>query len=145
MITVGQNPTINPPCAVASPILAAGKPPINTVAEPTMITSGGPVQTHMSVRRAAGNPPINTVGAPGDMIGPPTCGTTPVTIGQICMSVSLAANPISFVLCLSYSIDLYQRAFYFRDTTTVDRGASTSVKAKRGIGFNRNLWSGYGQ
>jgi hypothetical protein len=33
-----------------------------------------------------------TVGSPIDTIGPPTCGTSTVTCGQTCMSVSLAAG-----------------------------------------------------
>src|SRR5579885_126778 len=36
-----------------------------------------------------------TVGQPGGMMGPPTCGTTPVTIGQVCMSPARAAGGIS--------------------------------------------------
>jgi hypothetical protein len=67
-------------------------PPIKTVVEPKTIESGGPVQTHMSPTLAAGKPPINTVTPPGGNIGPPTCGTIPVTIGQTCMSVIRAAN-----------------------------------------------------
>lgn len=70
--TVGHPTTIVPPCAVESPILAAGLPPINTVAEPIMMLSGGPVHTHISPTQAAGIPPINTVGAPGGNTGPPT-------------------------------------------------------------------------
>lgn len=46
----------------------------------------------MSPTRAAGRLPMSTVGSPGDTIGPPTWGTTPVTIGQTCMSVSRAAG-----------------------------------------------------
>jgi hypothetical protein len=44
---------------------------------------------------AAGNPPIKTVGAPGPITGPPTCGigdgNAGVCIGQVCISVILAA------------------------------------------------------
>jgi hypothetical protein len=54
--------------------------------------SGGPTQTAISPTRAAGNPPISTVTAPGGKIGPPTWGTTPVTIGHTCISVILAAG-----------------------------------------------------
>jgi hypothetical protein len=71
---------------------AAGMFPINTVADPLAIVSGGPVQVHISPIRAAGIPPMSTVGHPGGMMGPPTCGTTPVTIGQVCMSVTRAAG-----------------------------------------------------
>ncbi len=52
-----------------SPILAAGKPPISTVAEP-IATMPGPAGTHpgkmhgvdMSLTRAAGMPPMSTFG-----------------------------------------------------------------------------------
>lgn len=74
--------------------LAAGFPPMRTVEDPIMITSGGPVQVTMSVARAAGMPAIKTVGQPGGITGPPTCGTNPVTIGQTCISPILAAGNI---------------------------------------------------
>ena len=64
----------------------------STVMDPRAITSGGPTQVHMSVTRAWGRPTVITVGAQGGRIGPPTCGTTPVTIGQTCMSVTRAAG-----------------------------------------------------
>jgi hypothetical protein len=83
---------IVPPCAVLSPILAAGLPSIKTVPEPAAIVSGGPTQVHMSPTFAAGIPAIITVGVPGGITGPPTWGTVPVTIGQICISPTLAAN-----------------------------------------------------
>jgi hypothetical protein len=99
--TVGHPSTIEPPCAVASPIRAAGLPQIITVADPFIIESGGPTQTAISPKTAAGNLPIKTVGAPGPIMGPPTCGmggNPGVTIGQVCISVNLAAgDPI--VLC----------------------------------------------
>jgi hypothetical protein len=63
-----------PPCAVESPTLAAGLPPIITVADPIIILSGGPAQVHIFPTVAAGIPPIKTVGAPGGKIGPPVCG-----------------------------------------------------------------------
>src|SRR4051812_30987461 len=81
-----------------SPIRAAGIPPIITVIEPLAITSGGPTQVAMSPTRAAGIPPIRTVTAPGGRIGPPTCGTTPVTIGQVCMSPTLAAGGMAALI-----------------------------------------------
>jgi hypothetical protein len=95
--TVGYPNTIVPPCAVVSPILHAGLPQISTVAEPFTIESGGPTQTHMSPTTAAGNPPISTVGTPGPITGPPTWGIggrPGVCIGQVCMSVNLAAGGI---------------------------------------------------
>src|SRR5207244_13362850 len=85
--TVGKPATIEPPCPVGSPSRPAGIPPINTVGDPGVSVSGGPTQTAMSVARAAGIPPIRTVGQPGPEMGPPTCGTTPVTSGQTCISV----------------------------------------------------------
>jgi hypothetical protein len=54
-----------PPAAVMSPILAAGIPPIITVADPFTIAS----TPHESPIRAAGSPPIKTVGQPGGRIG----------------------------------------------------------------------------
>jgi hypothetical protein len=94
IITVGQPNMMLPPCAVTSPIRAAGILFIITVDEPITIESGGPVHTHMSPTRAAGKPPISTVTLPGGSIGPPTWGTTPVTIGHTCISDILAANGI---------------------------------------------------
>ncbi len=64
--------TMTPPCAVVSPMRAAGIPPIITEVEPFAITSGGPAHTHKSLTRAAGIPPIITVTAQGGKIGPPT-------------------------------------------------------------------------
>jgi hypothetical protein len=34
---------------------------------------------------------------PAGKIGPPTCGTTPVTIGQVCMSPTRAAGGMAGV------------------------------------------------
>src|SRR6185437_4898770 len=99
-----------PPCAVLSPMRAAGRPPINTEVEPFTMTSGGPTQTHVSPTQAAGKPPIRTVGIPGPMTGPPTWGTggTPgVTIGQACMSVRRAAGGMVWLFAMA-SIDLHQ-------------------------------------
>jgi hypothetical protein len=94
IITVGNPATMVPPWAVVSPILAAGLPPISTVAEPFTITSGGPVHTSISPTAAAGIPPTSTVGVPGPVTGPPTCGTGPLAKGQTCISVNLAAGGI---------------------------------------------------
>ena len=91
--------TITPPCAVESPILAAGRPPIITDPEPVTMVSGGPAQVAISPSLAAGRPPINTVGSPGGKMGPPTCGVPPgVSIGQTCVSVILAANGMAHQL-----------------------------------------------
>ena len=92
MFTVAHPATIMPPCDVLSPNLAAAIPPIFTVADPAAMVSGGPVQVSISPTLAAGIPPIITVGHPGGITGPPTCGTVPVTIGQVCMSPTLAAS-----------------------------------------------------
>src|SRR3954463_1915846 len=92
IITVGKPNTIVPPCAVLSPILAAGLPPIKTVTDPFIIESGGPTHVHILPKVAAGKPPIKTLGTPGGKIGPPTCGiggNPGVTIGHTCMSVIL--------------------------------------------------------
>ena len=92
-ITIVEDPmTILPPWAVMSPTLAAGSPPISTVAEPAAMMSGGPEQVQKFVAVAAGILSIKTVGTPGGKMGPPACGTVPVTIGQTCMSPTLAAG-----------------------------------------------------
>jgi hypothetical protein len=94
-MTVGQPATITPPCAVLSPIRAAGFPQMRTVADPLMIESGGPTHTHMLPSVAEGIMPIMTVGPPGETMGPPTWGTgtgAGVDIGQVCMSVRRAAG-----------------------------------------------------
>jgi hypothetical protein len=103
--TVGSPTTITPPCAVKSPCLAAGLPPINTVDDPFTIVSGGPTHTNKSPTTAAGKLPIKTVGTHGPVIGPPTCGTTPVTMGQVCISDSLAADGI-FLKLIKYFFHL---------------------------------------
>ena len=46
IITVVLPTVMVPPCAVVSPIRAAGIPPIKTVAEPLVILSGGPTQVN---------------------------------------------------------------------------------------------------
>ena len=68
---MGKPKLIEPPCAVLSPILAAGFPPIITVEDPLTIESGGPTQTQLEPTVAAGKPPIKTVGIPSN-IGHPT-------------------------------------------------------------------------
>src|SRR5947209_2781650 len=94
MITVGNPMTITPPWTVLSPMRAAIKLLIWTVGEPLAIISGGPTHTALSVTRAAGSPPMVTLVEHGPAIGPPTWGTTPVTMGQVCMSVNRAAGGI---------------------------------------------------
>jgi len=56
IITVGAPTTMLPPCAVVSPILAAGLPPIITVAEPLAMVSGGPTHTQLSPTTADDRP-----------------------------------------------------------------------------------------
>jgi hypothetical protein len=98
--TVTQPVTIDPPCAVRSPTRAAGRPFIITVADPFTILSGGPTQVSVSPTTDAGNFAISTVATPGPMTGPPTWGTggkPGVTIGQVCISLILAAGiPIHY-------------------------------------------------
>jgi hypothetical protein len=66
---------------------------MSTVGEPGgMTVLGGPVQVAMPLTVAAGRPPISTVGTPGGSNGPPTCGTVPVSAGQMCWSPTLAAG-----------------------------------------------------
>jgi hypothetical protein len=111
--TVGHPKTIEPPCAVVSPILAAGLPQIITVAEPLTMESGGPTQTALSPTVAAGILPINTVAAPGPTMGPPTCGMggrPGVVIGQVCISVNLAAG-VPIILYLASLIDHHNSSF----------------------------------
>src|SRR6185312_1346188 len=96
--TIGEPMTIEPPCAVMSPMRAAGRPPIKVMNEPITITSGGPTQTAMLVTQAAGRPLTSAIEPPG-RIGPPTWGTRTVTIGQTCMSVTRAAGiPMAVLL-----------------------------------------------
>jgi hypothetical protein len=92
-----------PPWVVISPRRAAGIPPIITVIEPLTMESGGPTQVAISPTRAAGIMPIITVGQQGGRMGPPTWGmggVPGVTIGQICISPTLAAEGISQILRL---------------------------------------------
>ena len=49
---------MEPPCAVMSPMRAAGSPPIITVTDPFAMTSGGPAHVHMSVRGTESGVPI---------------------------------------------------------------------------------------
>ena len=56
-----------------------------------MMVSGGPTHVQDVPSVAAGSPAIMTVGTPG-RIGPPTWGTSAVTMGQTCMSLVLAAG-----------------------------------------------------
>src|SRR5262245_25705521 len=128
IITVKQPRTMLPPCAVWSPSLAAGMLPMVTVPLPAATVSGGPVHVSMSPTRSAGMPPIKTVGSPGGSAGPPTCGTTPVTIGHTCMSPARAAGGTSS----SRSIDHDHRALHgqltaardLRLAAAFDRGAA---------------------
>ncbi|CCO38908.1 conserved hypothetical protein [Vibrio nigripulchritudo SFn135] len=70
-----------PPCAVPSPILAAGKPLMKTLDEPADMESGGPMHTAMSPCLAAGRELINTLDEPA-ATGQPTWGILPVLSGQ---------------------------------------------------------------
>jgi hypothetical protein len=114
-MTVGHPITMLPPCAVLSPILAAGMLPIITVPDPATIVSGGPAQVHISPTLAAGIFAIITVGHPAGRIGPPTCGVgTGVCIGQVCMSPTLAAIGISYSLRFTvYSLRFLVSGFWF--------------------------------
>lgn len=78
-------PVMLPPCAVVSPMRAAGWPPNITEALPFAMLSGGPAQVHIVPTTAAGLPPIITVGTPAGIIGPPVCGLPlpGFTIGQV--------------------------------------------------------------
>src|SRR3954451_19573220 len=92
---------MEPPCAVVSPMRAAGFLPIITFIEPMAMVSGGPVQTHMSPTTAAGMPLISTVGTPGPVIGPPTWGiggVPGVASGHTCMSPMRAAGGIRAIV-----------------------------------------------
>src|ERR1700691_4499774 len=79
------------------------------------MTSGGPTQVAMSPTRAAGRSSINTVGMHGGRIGPPTCGTIPVTIGHTCISVMRAAGGPMFPspsLLNQLALGNFQSQFY---------------------------------
>jgi len=128
-MTVAEPRVMVPPCAVVSPILAAGWPPIMTVVDPRIMLSGGPVHVAMSPTRAAGSPSMITVGQPGGNIGPPTCGTVPVTIGQTCISDTLAAGcPIIFLIYIDQTASQcqYSRRGHF--------GTCAAFGFKLGIG-----------
>jgi hypothetical protein len=114
MITVKQPIATLPPWFVLSPILAAGFPPIITVAEPFIMVDGGPTHVHESPTTEAGIFPINTVGTPGPITGPPTWGTggTPgVAIGHACISVILAAGGMLMSSLNQSLIDIDDCAF----------------------------------
>jgi hypothetical protein len=83
-----------PPWTVGSPKRAAARLSIITEVDPMRIVSGGPTQVSMSLTLAAGSIPITVVVLPGGRIGPPTWGTSTVTMGQTCMSVIRAAGGI---------------------------------------------------
>lgn len=91
---------MTPPCAQVSPTRAAGLFPIMTVADPLRIVSGGPAHRQVSPITAATIFPISTVGTPGPTTGPPTwgmgAGKAGVCIGQVCISVILAAGGIVY-------------------------------------------------
>src|SRR3954451_901826 len=126
MLTVGAPRTITPPCAVWSPMRAAGMPPIITFVEPITIESGGATHVHMSPTRAAGIPAIRTVGHPGGRIGPPTWGTTPVTIAQVCMSPTRAAGGMAAIV--SASDDGCNRAAVDRPVGAGDVGCALGAQ-----------------
>src|SRR5947209_15994452 len=63
-----------------------------------------------------------TVGSQGGMMGPPTWGTVPLTIGQVCMSPSRAAGGIEF---LSYLENRYSTPT--RGTTLLRRPPSSNL------------------
>jgi hypothetical protein len=54
MMQVGEHITMTPPCAVGSPILAAGRKLMKTPDDPLTITSGGPTQVAIEVTVATG-------------------------------------------------------------------------------------------
>ena len=92
IFTVGRPCTMAPPWAVPSPMRAAGRPLMKTVVDPPTIRSGGPLQAAISPMRVAGRPPKFTLGDPIGPTGPPTCGVSPLYIGQMCISPKRAAG-----------------------------------------------------
>jgi hypothetical protein len=67
-------------------------PPMSTVVEPrTTVSGAGLAHAHRLVTVAAIRLPMSTDATPV-VIGPPTCGLGPSDIGQVCMSVTLAAD-----------------------------------------------------
>jgi hypothetical protein len=102
---------------VESPIRAAGFLFISTDFEPFAMASGTPTQKQELPTVAAGILPMRTLGAPV-VIGPPTCGiggVPGVCMGHVCISETLAANGITFVLALSWSEcrKIRKKLFYF--------------------------------
>ena len=101
MSTVGHPVAMTPPCAVISPIRAAGMYPIITVVDPCAIKSGGPTHVQRVESVAAGMPPIMTVVFAGGKIGPPTWGiggVPGVAKGHVCKSPERAAG---FIYCIA--------------------------------------------
>lgn len=107
-----QGGSIAPPPTLESPALAAGIPPIKTVAEP-FTTASGPQVAPM---QAAGRDPISTVGVPGGKMG----NGDLVTALRI-LSVMRAAGGMR----THFLIDLDNTALNGRSCTTLDRSAGT--------------------
>src|SRR6266851_2729825 len=71
---------------------------------------------------------MRTVGAHGGRMGPPTCGTTPVTMGQTCMSVMRAAGGMDSCQSLRSKSKLPHRGSWDFDEREIPR----AITAQRG-------------
>jgi hypothetical protein len=75
-------PVTKPPWAQVLVSLVTGRPMARTVGLPMITLSGGPTHIARSPMHETGRPMASTVGAPGPVIGPPTWGTGPVSMGH---------------------------------------------------------------
>ena len=77
----------------------------------------GPTQVQLSPMTAAGILQMRTVGTPGPTTGPPTWGmgegTAGVCMGQVCISVSLAAGGMDKKVSLNFSVFVWPVAECF--------------------------------
>ena len=120
-----------------------------TVPEPFVMTSGGPTQVHMSLERAAGTHAIRQVTPPGGKTGPPTCGTGPLNIGQVCISPTRAAGcpiSVSFQPSLSSQIGFANGLVGFRCFRfDLPRAAAGNIQPARQqkLALQRNLFGNF--
>ena len=85
-------PIVKSQLSPIDPRLAASVPNSQVLPSFTVVKRSDAPELWEGVQIRAPMPPISTVGQPGPAIGPPTCGTRTVTIGQTCMSPRRAAG-----------------------------------------------------
>src|SRR5687768_266467 len=128
-----------PPAALRSATLAAGSPPINTVAEPLTMAS----TPHVSPNRAAGSPPIKTVGAPGGMMGVGTPDVAALTMKSVIRAAGsmLRPFPCSSVDLHHAALDHGRRASFDRRACRGELGARCSGRLEARLGLHLNVHS----